>query len=303
MRSRRCDDGSPRGALKKQGYQFFSPESTAAVKPCLWNKRALRGGEMCYKHQFYGISSHRCVQMTPTLKCNQRCLFCWRSFEYEVEETEEYPPEEIVANLRRLQKRALSGYKVSPYVTQERFKEALEPDMVAISLSGEPTCYSRLPELIDLLNAEGYTTFLVSNGTHPEMIRRCHPYQTYISLDAPDRETYLGLCNPVEDFWDKIQESLGELASRRSAIRTTIVKGINDIDPAGYAAIYDAARPTYIEIKGYMYLGYSRNRLSREHMPEHAEVRRFAEAVAEHCEYEITDESPISRVVLLERVE
>jgi len=122
---------------------------------------------MCYKAQFYGIESHRCVQMTPTLRCNQQCLFCWRSFEHEVVEEEECPPAEIIGNLRRLQKRALSGYKVSPYVTPERFAEALRPTMVAISLSGEPTCYSHLPELIDGLNAEGYTTFLVSNGTHP----------------------------------------------------------------------------------------------------------------------------------------
>ena len=73
----------PCDALNKQGYLFFSPESSAALKPCLWCKRALAGGEMCYKHQFYGIDSHRCVQLTPTLKCNQRCLFCWRSFEHE----------------------------------------------------------------------------------------------------------------------------------------------------------------------------------------------------------------------------
>jgi len=132
-------------ALRRQGYQFVSPASSAAVKPCMWNKRALKGGEMCYKAQFYGIESNRCVQMTPTLRCNQQCLFCWRSFEHEVVEEEECPPAAIIANLRRLQKKALSGYKVSPYVAPERFAEALDPTMVAISLSGEPTCYSRLP--------------------------------------------------------------------------------------------------------------------------------------------------------------
>ncbi len=92
---------------------------------------------MCYKAQFYGIESHRCVQMTPTLKCNQHCLFCWRSFEHEVVEEEECPPDVIVANLRRVQKKALSGYKVSPYVEPGQFAEALDPPtMVAISLSG-----------------------------------------------------------------------------------------------------------------------------------------------------------------------
>ncbi|HMZ31893.1 MAG TPA: 4-demethylwyosine synthase TYW1, partial [Methanoregulaceae archaeon] len=40
---------SPCKALRSQGYQFFSPESSAAVKPCLWCKKALKGGEQCYK--------------------------------------------------------------------------------------------------------------------------------------------------------------------------------------------------------------------------------------------------------------
>ena len=88
---------APCDALRKQGYLFFSPASSAALKPCLWCKRALTGGDMCYKHQFYGIESHRCVQMTPTLRCNQRCLFCWRSFEHEAAEEEECPPETILA--------------------------------------------------------------------------------------------------------------------------------------------------------------------------------------------------------------
>ena len=288
-------------ALKKQGYQFITPNSSAAVKPCMWNKRALKGGEMCYKAQFYGIESHRCVQMTPTLRCNQQCLFCWRSFEHEVTEEVECPPSVIIENLRRIQKRALSGYKVSPSVTQERFAEALDPTMVAISLSGEPTCYSHLPELIDGLNTEGYTTFLVSNGTRPEVLARCRPYQIYVSLDAPDRETYLHLCRPREDYWDRIHESLAGLAGRRSAIRTTVVRGYNDFSPEGYAAIYQDSGALFVEVKGYMYLGYSRNRLQRDQMPEHSEVRAFAEKITEHCDYIIRDESPVSRVVCLER--
>uniref|UniRef100_UPI00257E1DF2 radical SAM protein n=1 Tax=Methanoculleus sp. UBA413 TaxID=1915509 RepID=UPI00257E1DF2 len=225
----------------------------------------------------------------------------WRSFEHEVVEEEECPPAEIIGNLRRLQKRALSGYKVSPYVTPERFAEALRPTMVAISLSGEPTCYSHLPELIDGLNAEGYTTFLVSNGTHPDVLARCRPYLVYVSLDAPDRETYLRLCRPREDYWDLVQESLAGLRGRRSAIRTTVVRGYNDFAPERYAAIYQDSGARFVEVKGYMYLGYSRNRLQRDQMPEHRDVRAFAAKIADHCDYFIKDESPVSRVVCLER--
>ena len=156
-------------ALRKQGYQFFSPRSSAALKPCMWNKRTLRGGDMCYKAQFYGIESHRCVQMTPTLKCNQRCLFCWRSMEYEVVEEEECPPELIMERLLPLQKKALAGYNpvANDAIDQKLWEEALAPDMAAVSLSGEPTLYSHLPRLFDLLNDAGFTTFLVTNGTRP----------------------------------------------------------------------------------------------------------------------------------------
>ncbi len=42
-----------------------------------------------------------------------------------------------------------------------------------------------------------------------------------------------------------------------------------------------------------MYLGYSRNRLLREQMPEHAEIREFSEMVSQHSDYFIKDESPL----------
>jgi tRNA wybutosine-synthesizing protein 1 len=297
MPSIQCDP------LRKQGYQFFSKASTAALKPCLWCKRALQGGEMCYKHQFYGISSHRCVQMTPTLRCNQRCLFCWRSFEHEPHEEEECPPETILAGVHRLQKKALAGYNavLDNTVTEKRWREALDPKHVAISLSGEPTLYTRLAELIELFNSKGYTTFLVSNGTNPGMLKKCNPFQMYISLDAPNQETYEEVCRPLGDYWDRVQESLRLLRSRRSAVRVTLVKGLNDFAPGKYAAILQDAGASFVEIKGYMYLGYSRNRLARENMPEHAEVRSFAEKVAAACDYRIKDENKLSRVVVLER--
>jgi tRNA wybutosine-synthesizing protein 1 len=297
MRSAPCE------ALRKQGYQFFSPDSSAALKPCMWCKRALAGGKMCYKHQFYGIASHRCVQMTPTLRCNQRCRFCWRSFEHEVSDEQECPPSMILAGINKLQKKALAGYNsiLDNTVTVERWQEALEPKQIAISLSGEPTLYRQLPELIDLFNQKGYTTFLVSNGTNPGVLTRCHPYQMYVSLDAPDEETYLSLCRPIENFWEEVKKSLSLLKSRRSAVRITLVKGLNDFYPEQYAGLLQDSGPRFVEVKGYMYLGYSRNRLLRENMPEHQHVRSFAEKIATACDYRIRDENVLSRVVCMER--
>ena len=270
----------------------------------MWCKRALMGGEMCYKHQFYGIDSHRCVQMTPTLRCNQRCLFCWRSFEHEMPEEAECPPETILAGLKKFQKKALAGYNavLDNTVTPERWQEALDPKHVAISLSGEPTLYSQLPAMIDLFNDKGYTTFLVSNGTNPAMLDKCHPFQLYISLDAPDRETYMAVCRPLGDYWERVNESLSLLGTRRSAVRITLVEDLNDFAPEKYAALVQESGASFVEVKGYMYLGYSRNRLARENMPEHERVRSFADKIAEACDYRFKDENPLSRVVCLERM-
>jgi tRNA wybutosine-synthesizing protein 1 len=270
----------------------------------MWCKRALEGGDMCYKHQFYGIDSHRCVQMTPTLRCNQRCLFCWRSFEHKMVDEVECPPQVILDGLHKFQKKALAGYNavLDNTVTDDRWKEALDPRHVAISLSGEPTLYSHLPALIDLLNEKGYTTFLVSNGTNPEMLAQCKPYQMYVSLDAPDEKTYNAICRPLGDYWETVNESLRMLGKRRSAVRITLVKGLNDIAPERYAAILQDSGARFVEVKGYMYLGYSRNRLKRENMPEHDAVRSFAEKIAAASDYAIKDENRLSRVVCLERV-
>ena len=38
----------------------------------------LRGRGGCYKHTFYGIESHRCMETTPSLACANKCVFCWR---------------------------------------------------------------------------------------------------------------------------------------------------------------------------------------------------------------------------------
>ena len=36
------------------------------------------GRRGCYKHSFYGIESHRCMEATPSLACANKCVFCWR---------------------------------------------------------------------------------------------------------------------------------------------------------------------------------------------------------------------------------
>ncbi|HEY9246731.1 MAG TPA: hypothetical protein VIO11_07800, partial [Candidatus Methanoperedens sp.] len=74
---------STKELLKKHGYHMVGTHG--AVKTCLWLNKSLRGEGACYKSRFYGMASHRCIQMTPTIVCNHRCLHCWRAVEVQTQ--------------------------------------------------------------------------------------------------------------------------------------------------------------------------------------------------------------------------
>lgn len=63
-------------SLSLSGYRIIGSHS--GVKLCRWTKSMLRGRGGCYKHSFYGIESHRCMETTPSLACANKCVFCWR---------------------------------------------------------------------------------------------------------------------------------------------------------------------------------------------------------------------------------
>lgn len=289
--------------LKKQGYALAGNHS--AVKTCLWLRHAMKDQGFCYKSKFYGVQSHRCLQMTPTLMCNQRCLFCWRPTEVPVPAPQKWDlPEKIVEASIACQRKLITGFGGSPNALRSRWIEGNEPNNVAISLSGEPTLYPYLPELIKEYEKKGFTTFLVTNGTIPEMFAKVSPSQLYMSLDAPDLETYLKICQPRSAvLWEKINESLYLMKQKKSrtAIRITLVKGGNMFSPDAYAELIKKASPYFVEIKAYMHLGFSRLRLDRSAMPSHAEVLEFSQKLAKSLDYVIVDESEISRVVLLSK--
>jgi len=64
-------------ALSAEGHQLIGGHSS--VKMCRWTKNSLKKKGQCYKHTFYGINSHQCMEMTPSLACANRCTFCWRN--------------------------------------------------------------------------------------------------------------------------------------------------------------------------------------------------------------------------------
>lgn len=295
--------------LKKQGYQIVGKHS--GVKICHWVKKALTSETICYKGKFYGIKTHRCLQMSPAVAfCTNRCIYCWRilpgerGIQWEGERIiEEDDPKYIVEKAIEAHRKALMGYKGNPKVLKEKLEEAMNPKHVAISLSGEPTLYSRIGELIEEFKRKGMTTFLVTNGTLPNVLEKIvEPTQLYISVSAPSKEVYKKVCRPLyEGNWERLLTSLALLKSFNcsTVVRITLVKGLNMEDPIGYANIIKIGMPKYIEVKAYMHVGCSIWRLGAEAMPNHNEVFSFAKIIAESTGYEIIDEVPASRVVLL----
>ena len=252
--------------------------------------------------------------MTPTaFYCTQQCLFCWRAQAEDLQASwnelrlpEWDSPEEIVKGSIKAQRAILSGYKDNPKANKQKLKEAQTPKHAAISLTGEPTLYSHLNELIRTYHQNGFTTFLVSNGTAPLALEELseEPTQLYISVCAPDIQTYKKLCRPqIHQGWQKLNRTLGILKSFScpTVMRITSVQGLNMRNVEGYAKLIRKAQPAYIETKAYMHVGFSRKRLGYQNTPSHSEVREFSKQLADLTDYGIINESEESRVMLLSK--
>ncbi len=295
--------------LERQGYRIVGNHS--AIKVCMWTKKAIRAEDVCYKHTFYGIETHRCVQMTPALPfCNHRCAWCWRDIDFTkmqwqgpIDDPKFIVDESIKAHVKYLQ-----GFGGTEKRDETNFAECQKPLHFAISLSGEPTMYPRLNEMIDYLKEKQMTSFLVTNGTNPEALEKLQghePTQLYITLPAPDEETYIKSCSPlIKDGWERIMQSLKVIdkLNTRKTIRLTLAKDINMVKPEKYAELFKDINADFFELKAYVWVGYSRERLAIENMPRHEEIMQFAKEIIEHNpELKIIDEKENSRVVLLMR--
>jgi tRNA wybutosine-synthesizing protein 1 len=234
-------------------------------------------------------------------------VFCWRNTDVThpgwIGEVDE--PAEILDGAISEQRKLLSGFGGNPDVDKRKFEEAQEPKHCAISLAGEPTLYPKINELIEECDRRGMTSFLVTNGTHPEVLEKLvEPTQLYISVVAPDSGTYKEICQPhSENGWMRMNRSLELMPSFkcRKVIRLTLVKGLNLVDTLGYAKLIEKAKSDFVEVKAYMHVGFARARLAMENMPSHQEIRAFAEELSRETGYQIGGESVPSRVVLLEK--
>lgn len=289
--------------LEKMHYEPVGEHS--AVEICSWCKKSLLDEGFCYKQKFYGIRAHLCCQMTPVLDCDQRCVFCWRPWEISFAKIKKWDsPKEIVDGCIKAQIRKLTGFGGNEKVNLKKFSESQEPMHFAISLSGEPTLYPKLAELIKEIHKRGKTTFLVTNGQHPEVLKALKelPTQLYVSVEAPTEELYKKIDQPLnKDSWERINKTLKLLPKLncRKVIRLTLIKGLNDSHIKEWAGFIKQAGDVMLEIKAYMFLGGSRKRLKKENMPRHEEVLDFSKKLARELKWKIIDEKKESRVALL----
>jgi len=308
--------------LEKQNYSVIGKHS--AVQICHWTKKSLRDENVCYKEKFYGIKCHECCQMTPAVMwCQNKCLHCWRAIEHTIgtKISKEDSPLEIINGCIEAQRKILIGFKPSSKNKKKisktnikKWEEAQEPNQFAISLSGEPTIYSKIGELIEELRRRGKTSFLVTNGLLPEKIRELKnknqlPTQLYVSVNSSNKKDYIKFHRSCEkDAWEKLNQTLGilPLLSCRTVFRINLIKDLNmsKENIKEFAELIKKAQPTFIELKGFMSVGFARARLGYEKMPWHKDVLEFARALEKELQsrgekYKFLDEHERSCAVVL----
>lgn len=308
--------------LKKQHYAIVGKHS--AVQICRWTKKSLRDEGFCYKEQFYGIKSHLCCQMSPSVMwCPNRCLHCWRAIEMTIGNElrgKVDSPKQIIDGCIKAQRELLSGFKIDKNskkrqlskANMKKFREAQEPMQFAISLSGEPMVYELIGELVEELRKRGKTSFIVTNGLYPEKLEELEkkkqlPTQLYISVNASNKEIYDKIHrSSKKDAWERLNKSLEIMSQLKGKTRTVFRMNLildlnmNDEHVRQYAEMIKKTNPMFVEIKAFMCVGFANKRIPYNKMPYHKDIVEFSKKILEFLpEYKLLDEKKESRVLLL----
>ncbi|XP_051847972.1 S-adenosyl-L-methionine-dependent tRNA 4-demethylwyosine synthase TYW1-like [Antechinus flavipes] len=295
-----------REALSKQGYQLIGSHS--GVKLCRWTKSMLRGRGGCYKHTFYGIESHRCMETTPSLACANKCVFCWRHHTNPVGTEWRWKmdqPDMILEQAVENHRNMIRQFKGVPGVKASRFEEGLQVKHCALSLVGEPIMYPEINRFLKLLHQHRISSFLVTNAQFPMEIRNLEPVtQLYVSVDASTKESLKKIDRPLfKDFWQRFLDCLRALAAKqqRTVYRLTLVKAWNVEELQAYAELVSLGEPDFIEVKGVTYCGESSaSNLTMANVPWHEEVIHFVEELVDLLpNYEIACEHEHSNCLLI----
>eukprot|EP00210_Caulerpa_lentillifera_P005773 g5520.t1 len=311
-----------RTSLTKQGYKLIGSHS--GVKMCRWTKSMLRGRGGCYKHTFYGIESHRCMEMTPSLACANKCVFCWRHHTNPVGKQWKWnqdSPQEIVKSALNHHTKMIKEYSGVPGVQPQKLKEGFEVSHFlicvrfvfqvkhcALSLVGEPIMYPEINTLVHELHSRKISTFLVTNAQFPEKIEELTPVtQLYVSVDAATKDSLKSIDRPLfEDFWQRFRDCLVLLRQKkqRTVYRLTLVKDWNMQEISNYAELIELGKPDFVEIKGVTYCGDSNtSKLTMKNVPYHEDVCAFGEALSNQTQgsYGLACEHAHSCCILLAR--
>ncbi|KAM4648114.1 S-adenosyl-L-methionine-dependent tRNA 4-demethylwyosine synthase TYW1-like isoform 7-T12 [Amazona ochrocephala] len=295
-----------REALTKQGYKLIGSHS--GVKLCRWTKSMLRGRGGCYKHTFYGIESHRCMEATPSLACANKCVFCWRHHTNPVGTEWRWKmdqPEMILQEAIENHQNMIKQFKGVSGVQAARFEEAMTAKHCALSLVGEPIMYPEINRFVRLLHQHSISTFLVTNAQFPDEIRNLEPVtQLYVSVDASTKESLKRIDRPLfKDFWQRFLDSLKALSEKqqRTVYRLTLVKAWNVDELKAYADLISLGKPDFIEVKGVTYCGKSSaSNLTMANVPWHEEVVHFVQELTNLIpDYEIACEHEHSNCLLI----
>lgn len=309
-------------ALKKEGYKLIGTHS--AVKLCRWTKHQLRGRGGCYKHTHYGITSYQCMEATPSLACANKCVFCWRHHKNPVGREWRWKtddPTMIVEEAVNMHVDMIKETRGIPGIQMDRWAEAHKVRHCALSLVGEPIMYPRINELLYELHEREISTFLVTNGQHPQAINDLVPItQLYVSVDASTPESLEAIDRPLfRDAWDRLKQSLSCLKRKgqRTVARLTVVKGWNSEEIGGYARLIALGHCSLVEVKGVTFCGKSdASNLNMTNTPWHHEVVEFTKILRDELnaireeggddplpEYDLACEHKHSCSVLLARVD
>ncbi|KRY78618.1 tRNA wybutosine-synthesizing protein 1 -like protein, partial [Trichinella pseudospiralis] len=275
-------------SLTKQGYHLVGTHS--GVKICRWTKSMLRGRGGCYKHTFYGINSHQCMEMTPSLACANKCVFCWRHHSNPVGTEWKWKTdsaEKILFDSLEGHKKMVRQFRGVPGVKDARFEESSTVRHCALSLVGEPIMYPHINELISKMHSLNISTFLVTNAQFPSAIENLIPVtQLYLSVDAASKE------------------SLKEIDRPLTVYRLTLVNQYNMNEVSQYASLIKRGQPDFVEVKGVTYCGDSKNsKITMANVPWHADVVDFVQQlVFQLDDYEIAAEHEHSNCVLIAKL-
>ncbi|KAF1654302.1 S-adenosyl-L-methionine-dependent tRNA 4-demethylwyosine synthase, partial [Eudyptes chrysocome] len=288
------------------GYKLIGSHS--GVKLCRWTKSMLRGRGGCYKHTFYGIESHRCMEATPSLACANKCVFCWRHHTNPVGTEWRWKmdqPEMILQEAIENHQNMIKQFKGVSGVKADRFEEAMTAKHCALSLVGEPIMYPEINRFVKLLHQHSISSFLVTNAQFPDEIRNLEPVtQLYVSVDASTKESLKRIDRPLfKDFWQRFLDSLKALSEKqqRTVYRLTLVKAWNVDELKAYADLISLGKPDFIEVKGVTYCGESSaSNLTMANVPWHEEVVHFVQELADLIpDYEIACEHEHSNCLLI----